>query len=495
VSAPEAATRRPNILIFMTDQEQGDVVRPDHPCQTPHATALLRRGLLFSSAFAPTAHCCPSRATFLTGLYPSRHGIHNNVSTPTAINRALNPGVRMFSEVLGDAGYRLRFSGKWHVSDVEDPEDRAWEQLTITAGRGSDMHRSPAQWREQARAPEPDGPRRRGCVRRPGWGDYQLYETVPAGGPLGYEDDGDWPVVRDGLRAIEELAGGDAPWCLYVGPLGPHDPFVVPEPFVRRYDPAEIPLPPSFGDRLTDKPGVYRRLREQVWGQLSEQEVRESIAHYWAYCTLEDTYLGLLLDALDATGQREDTLVLRLSDHGEYAGAHGLYLKGVPAFREGYQIACIASWPAGIVRPGRVVEDIVTLADIAPTLIEVAGLPVDPKLTGRSLAPLFRDERPADWPDAFFSQLDGVELFYTQRAVRTRDHAYVFNGFDFDELYDLRDDPHELTNVAGRPAYEAVEHDLVRRMWRFAAAQGDHTFNPYPSIALAPWGPADALRD
>ena len=75
--------------------------------------------------------------------------------------------------------------------------------------------------------------------------------------------------------------------------------------------------------------------------------MRESIAHYWGYCTLEDTYLGLLLDALEASGQRERTLVLRLSDHGEYGGAHGLYLKGVPAFREAYQIACIASWPAG----------------------------------------------------------------------------------------------------------------------------------------------------
>lgn len=105
----------------MTDQEQGDVVRPDHPCQTPYATALLRAGLPFPNAFSPTSHCCPSRATFLTGLYPSRHGIFNNLSTPTAINRELNPGVRMFSEALAEAAYRLRCTRKWHVSDVEDP--------------------------------------------------------------------------------------------------------------------------------------------------------------------------------------------------------------------------------------------------------------------------------------------------------------------------------------------------------------------------------------
>ena len=114
-------------------------------------------------------------------------------------------------------------------------------------------------------------------------------------------------------------------------------------------------------------------MRRQYWDQLSEDEIRDAVRHYWAYCTMEDAYLGLFLDALDASGQREDTLVLRLSDHGEYAGAHGLFCKGVPAFREGYHVPCIVSWPAGIDRPGRDEEAFVTLADIAPTLLEVAG--------------------------------------------------------------------------------------------------------------------------
>ena len=80
---------RPNILIFMTDQEQADVVHPDHPCITPNATKLAQEGVLFNRSFCPTAHCCPSRATFMTGVYPSRHGIYNNVSNPTAIHHEL----------------------------------------------------------------------------------------------------------------------------------------------------------------------------------------------------------------------------------------------------------------------------------------------------------------------------------------------------------------------------------------------------------------------
>jgi arylsulfatase A-like enzyme len=102
-------------------------------------------------------------------------------------------------------------------------------------------------------------------------------------------------------------------------------------------------------------------------------------------------------------------------------------------------------------------------------------------------------ESPADWPDAFHNQLNGVELYYSQRVVTTHEFKYVYNGFDFDELYDLRNDPLEMVNVADDPAYEDVKHDLVQRMWRFAAQQNDIIFNPYGTVALAPWGPGDAL--
>lgn len=486
---------RPNILVFMTDQEQGQVLHTDHPCITPHAAQLARDGIFFRRVFCPTAHCCPSRATFQTGLYPSRHGVYNNVANPAAIHRALYEGTGTFAETLQAAGYRMAYAGKWHVSDMEDPSDRGWEQLEITAGKGSFHHRSIAQWRSQAEQPEPDGPRVRGQILRPGWGHFQLYRSYPTDGPKGYEDHADYRVVRSAVEKLPELAAGDAPWFLYVGPVGPHDPFIVPERFVRMYDPDSIPLPESYSDMLEDKPRVYRRMRRQYWGQLSEDEVRESIQHYWGYCTMEDAMFGEVLAALEATGQADRTLVLRMSDHGDYCGAHGLYLKGVPAFREAYQIATVARWPEGIARPGREVDEFVTLADFAPTFMELAGAPVPVGLTGRSLAPFFQGKTPPDWPDAFYTQFNGVELYYSQRVVATKRHKYVYNGFDDDEVYDLERDPHEMTNVSERPEYQAAKRDLVRRMWRFAGREDDIIFNPYPTVALAPWGPADALRE
>jgi len=407
-------SKRPNILIFMTDQQQADVVAPDHPCQTPNANRLASEGIRFNHTYTPTAHCCPSRATFMTGLYPSRHGVYNNICTRTAIHHGLNEGVLTFSEQLKASGYDLTLCGKWHVSVEEGPADRGWHEREVTGSKGT-FHCPPGIHTEEGEE------RPRGHVLRPGWGDFVVYKTLSDGGPKGYEALHDYKVVEAAVDTLKQLTEREEedPWCLFVGCIGPHDPFNVPQKFVDMYDPNDVELPASYADDLADKPRIVQRQRRQLWDQLSEDEVRESIAHYWAYCTLEDALLGEVLDALEATGQADDTLVIFLSDHGDYCGAHGLYLKGVPAFREAYHVPCIMRWPNGIENPERIVDEFVSLADFAPTFLELAGLEAPDDLTGNSLFPFLKDETPRDWTDAVHTQLNGVELYYTQRSVPT----------------------------------------------------------------------------
>lgn len=484
-------TAHPNILIFMSDQEQADVLSPEHLCITPNAARLATEGIRFIHAYTPTAHCCPSRASFMTGVYPSRHGIFNNVSTPTALQRGLPRDIKTFSESLRQAGYRLLFAGKWHVSAEENPADRGWEELLVTAQAGGKMYTSLDEWRATPQASA--FTRRYGQILRPGWGDFQLFDSYESHAPRSYEDHEDYAVIQIACKAIRELTQCNQPWVLFVGAFGPHDPFIVPRQFVERYRLDEIDLPPNYHDDLRDKPNIYRRMRQQYWNQFSETEVRDSIRHYWAYCTMVDTMFGEVLETLDATRQASNTLVVRLSDHGEYCGAHGLYLKGVPAFREAYHIPTIMRYPAGIARPGRTIDTFVNLTDFAPTFLELGGVSAD-NLSGRSLLPFLRGTTPADWRDAHYTQFNGVELYYSQRAVITESFKYVYNGFDFDELYDLQNDPHELVNLADDARYTAVKHDLVQRMWRFAAQEQDERiFHPYGTVAFAPWGPADAL--
>jgi len=487
--------QRPNILIFQTDQELGAVVAPDCPCRTPNADRLAHEGLRFSRSFTVTAHCCPSRATFMSGLYPSQHGIYNNVLNEAAIHTSLNPGTVLFSEQLSDCGYALAYAGKWHVCADESPSDRGWRDYGATSVGGADRHGATwDDWVLQAQQPSDDAARQRGQLLRPGWGRYTLYgqkASTPEAEPF---DPGDYRIVQNGLRALRDLAAGDRPWCLYIGTNGPHDPYIIPERYATMYDAADVPLPPGFHDDLADKPRVYQRQRA-LWSQLSEREYREAIAHYWGYCTMQDDLLGLVLDELEATGQAENTLVLFCSDHGDYAGAHGLFCKGVAAFEQCYHVPCIMRWPAGIVDPGRTIDAFVNHSDMAPTFCELAGTTMPNGSSGHSLMPFLRREQPSRWPDAMYSQFNGVELYYSQRWVQTSEWKYVYNGFDLDELYHLSEDADCIRNVAQDARYAEVLREMCARMWRRAYEERDICHNAYITVGLAPYGPMVGLGD
>lgn len=486
------AKRPPNIFVFMSDQEQAQVVNPEHPCQTPVANKLASEGILFRRFYTPTAHSCPARACYFTGLYPSHHGIYNNILTHTAIEGAIKPGCRMFSENMREAGWNLGHTGKWHCSNTENPEDRGWEEVfsTATAREKQSREQFWAKMEEAARQPQYTGPRRRGEIVKPGYGGSTfIYKTAD----WEMEQHGDHMVVSKAIEAMERYVKEDKPFFIHCGPNNPHDPYIIPEKYAKMYDPKKIELPASYFDDLLDKPRVYQRQRNMLWSQLSMDEVRESIAHYWGQCTMVDDYRKMVYDAIDALGIRDNTILIFTSDHGDYVGAHGLYCKGVPAFDEGVRVPFIIRWPEGIENPGREVDELCNLCDLAPTFLDVAGLEQNPT-SGASLTPFFKSSQVENWTDEFHTQFNGVEFYYTQRSVMTKDFKYVFNGFDFDELYDLRNDPHEMLNLAQDAKYQDIKLEMVKRMWKFACKEKDIIGNKYFTVALAPWGPNVGLH-
>lgn len=480
---------KPNILVFMTDHQRGDTVLPEHPAITPALTRFAAEGVTFTNAFCPSPHCCPARATFFTGLYPSRHGVWNNICNDQALSRGPKPGVRLWSEDLAAAGYALDFSGKWHVSVDESPAARGWTERFVSAAAGAVHGPSWDYYRKLAAQPEPVE-RGEGGILRPGYGRTVLYGTRAAERP----EDHDEQTVARAIEAIDARKAGGDPWCLYVGLIGPHDPYFAPARHLDRYRLADIPLPASHADRLDDKPGIYRRMRDQIFGQLSEREYREGVRHFWAYCSYLDELFARVLGALARSGQADNTLVLYCSDHGDYCGDHGLFAKGIPCFRGAYHVPAIIRWPAGVSRPGRRVDEFVSLADAAPTILDAAGIGAMGGFTGASLLQFLRGETPPGWRDEIHTQCNGVELYYTQRSVMTRSFKYVFNGFDRDELYDLRSDPHEMRNRADDPAYREIKREMCGRMWRFAHRESDTAINSYITVGLAPFGPAEGFR-
>ncbi|MCX7016349.1 MAG: sulfatase-like hydrolase/transferase [Candidatus Sumerlaeota bacterium] len=483
--------RPPNVFVFMSDQERADVVKKGHPCKTPIAEKLAEEGLLFDRCYTPTAHSCPARASYFTGLYPSHHGIYNNILTHTNIAGAINPGCRMFSENLRAAGWNLGHTGKWHCSRTENPSNRGWEEVASNS-LATNKTTPEAFWAGALKnaAPESDEPRRRGEILTPGYRRRFLYGATDKK----LEDQHDYQVVMKAIQAMERYAKQDKPFFIHCGPTNPHDPYIIPEKYAKMYDPRSVALPPNYNDSLEDKPRLYQRQRKQLWAQLTADEVRESIAHYWGNCTLVDDLRKLVYDAIDALGVRDNTILIFMSDHGDYLGAHGLYCKGAPSFDEAQRVPLIVRWPEGIEKPGRVIDEFVTLCDFAPTFLEIAGLEQN-RTSGASFAPFFHSSRVDGWTQEFHSQFNGVELYYTQRFVQTREYKYVFNGFDFDELYDLKSDPYEMKNVGEEPNYQDIKLDLAKRMWKFAYREKDVIGNAYFTVALAPVGPNAAMLE
>lgn len=495
-------SEKPNILIFMTDQQRADSL---YKAKMPNLDRFRKEGLTFTNAYTVSPHCCPSRATFFSGQHPSQHGVWNNVNYGNALSFGFYEGVRLFSEDLHDAGYRTLFSGKWHASALESPLDRGFEIFDEPVKRKNtkcsypigDLRRteyrhtrpSTKNWnRYQHFVQRKQSSRQEGEIVRRGYPVFTAYGT--------HEDIfQDKDVVADAVKRFREMPKDGKPWLYYIGTLGPHDPYFVPQEYLDMYDIRDIQLPDSFNDTMSDKPALHRRVRD-IFANLTPDEHREAIRHYLAFCTFQDALFGEALKALEERGEAENTLVIFCSDHGDYCGEHGLWCKGLPCFRGAYQVPVVARWPKVIPDPGETVDRFITLADFAPTFCDVAGvLDENREYSGRSFAPFLRGEDIADWKDELYTQSNGNELYGIQRSVMTRDWKYVYNGYDYDELYDLNNDPDEMHNVINDPKNAKVVKKLARKVWQFAKKTDDVCVNPYIFVGVASWGPGVIYDD
>uniref|UniRef100_UPI003AB122BD sulfatase/phosphatase domain-containing protein n=1 Tax=Eisenbergiella sp. TaxID=1924109 RepID=UPI003AB122BD len=174
-------------------------------------------------------------------------------------------------------------------------------------------------------------------------------------------------------------------------------------------------------------------------------------------------------------------------DHGDYMGAHGLWAKGLPCFREAYNI-CAMVGGAGVTERGQN-DALVSLADLMPTILDLTDSDCSIDFTGQSLLPFLEGQKPEGWRTELFTQTNGNEMYGVQRAVWNQKWKYVFNGFDYDELYDLQEDPLELKNVARRPENQRMIKELCTKMWEFGSRHKDNCICPYIFLSFAPYGP------
>ncbi len=470
------AAQRPNVLILFTDQQRHDTLAAagfSHML-TPNLDRLARRGTLFTAAHSSNPVCMPARHDLLTGLPARAHGYYGNSHNPIA-DHSLATMPRIFQQ----AGYRTAAIGKCHHCPAREHHGFGELHLMeeLPAHRADDQY---ATWLAQE-----------------GWGEVQNLHGVrphvyhvPQNAQMDLAHHGTNWVADRTIQWLEE--NGGEPFFLFCGWIHPHPPWDLPPEVQDLYRDRKLPEPAPvsrawptpaepgqwFGDH--DSPEAKRRIREA----------------YYASITLADRAIGRVLDALEARGELDNTLIIFTSDHGEMLQDKGYYSKEVP-YEGSVRVPLIVKLPAGAtppahLAPGGSCPAFADTLDLLPTCLEVCGLsyPAGGKwrLPGRSLTDPALAERQI--------QISSFADSPARRWVmaRSRQHKYIYNyNGGAEELYDLETDPGETRNLfaAGTPPAEAAELRAAvlawEKSWGPEWAVRDGRLAVQPRQAQAPW--------
>ena len=512
------ASNRPNILFILTDQQRQDSLAcyGNEWIETPNLNSVADRSFVFENAYVTQPVCTPSRASIMTGLYPHAVGLHRN-------NIPLPEDCPTIAERISEDYYSAYF-GKWHLGDDMIQQHGFDEWISI-----EDSHRARSTKREyrNVEADYNDHLRRHG-VEPPGPG--RSYENWSATAGLTEEQTQAYFLgdsAADFIRNHPDSACGDQPFMLYVSFFEPHPPYT--GPLNDLYDPEDVSVGPAFLKRPDDG-SLLNRLRADYYmaGNLNPLGIddyhdltgevgwRKLRAQYFANVTLVDRQVGKMLDALRATGQFDNTIIVFTSEHGEMAGDHGM-LEKRSMYEEASRVPLFIRVPGSTPDAAKECQRIpgsVSLVDLVPTLLELSGTPSDSpswqarqqsrsrlgdgfapnavndtstrwQMQGKSLAPVLSGESDLSQNDVFV-QWNGMGdrnlgtpeinrmVSMHWRTVITPDR-WKLNLCPADqcELYDLNNDPHEMTNLYDDPSQRDRIRDMAARVRIWQSATGD----------------------
>ncbi|MBM4437509.1 MAG: sulfatase-like hydrolase/transferase [Actinobacteria bacterium] len=457
--------RPPNILWYCTDQQRFDTIRVlgNPHVHTPHLDRFVAEGVAFTHAYCQSPICTPSRASFLTGLYPSRvHALRNGNSRVPPETAA-----RLITKALADAGYDGGLVGKLHLAAAaKAPErrvDDGYRYFQYSHAPRNDWRPGEHQYADWLRAKGHDPAHV--LTPKPGFGGLMIPTRERDNVPPELHQTA-W-CTEQTIEFITHARAPDRPWFVSVNPYDPHPPYNPPWEFYRRYDPATLPGPHFRPSDLAHQARLAAAgVDFQSAAQRPEEfQARELQAAYYAMIELVDEQFGRLLEALAASGQAQHTVVIFTSDHGEAAGDYGLTQKGCRFFDGLTRVPLVWRWP-GHFPAGRRSDALVELTDLAPTILELAGLPRPADLQGRSLLPILTGAAPlAHHRDFVRSEyVDAVNLPNHTYATMYRDRRWklnVYHGCGVGELFDLEGDPFEHVSLWDSPAHQAIKHELL----------------------------------
>ncbi len=423
--------QRPNIIVNVMDDQRFDTLGcyPGKShfgfLETPHMDRLAREGVRFGQAFVTYSLCSPSRATMLSGQDVRTHGVNQ-------LAVSLRPETTIFPGLLKQAGYETGFVGKWHIGDKSElprPEFDYWSGV-----RGQGRYVDPVM-------------------------NVNGKETTISG----YATD----VFGD--QAVEFIRQSrEKPFFLWVGQKAPHSPCTPPDHLKNLYDGIEVAKPATYGEDHSDKPGWFVEQHDHDFFHLllhPNTAYQQYTKDFCRTIASADENLGRMLEALDDRGLAENTVVIHISDNGHFLGEHQLYSKML-MYEESIRIPLLVRYP-GFTPENHTCEDMVLNMDLAPTVLELAGLDAPREMEGRSFAGALAGRTPDDWRRSYRYE------YYNSRwglpdfdGVRTADGWTYCRFPDWEQLYHLDTDPAQVSNLANDPAHAAKKRELQEELLR-----------------------------
>ncbi len=429
---------RPNFVFFLGEGARSDEFgfAGNQLIRTPHFDRIAKEGMVFRNAFVTNSLCTPSRASILTGMYSHATGVVDNRPTP------IPDAVPTVADLLRDAGYDIAIFGKTHVHDLSK---RNWDSYFGIDAAGTDYYHPTV---VESRNGKVDGPKK--------------YD--------GYLDD------LAGDRALEWLnRKREKPFCLFLWFMAPHAPFYRARRHLDLYNGVRISKPKTFDDDLKAYPGKPRaflkgmnKIGTGIYGNDDPRSLEELVKDHYAGVVATDDNAGRVMSALEKMGTLDDTVIINSSDHGFFLGEWGLYNKMLmhePSIR----VPLTVRYPR-LIRSGMACGKMALNIDIAPTMLEFAGIHPPGRMHGHSLVPLLKGQA-TDWRKDWLYEYHDERFAPKNRGVRTERHKLIhyWEAPEEFELYDLEKDPGELNNVYGDRRYAKTVEQLKSRMAQLLA--------------------------
>lgn len=442
--------------------------------KTPNIDRIANEGMRFENSFTTNALCAPSRATLLTGTYTHVNGMITNPQDTTGEEMAAHFDASQvtFPKLLQQIGYKTGTVGKWHLP--ANPGEAGFDYFVYKNGAGGPYYEAS------------------GYFQNPSLGSK---EVVPASYP-GYGTDN---VTDLAIKGIEQIRETNAPFMMMVQYFNDHRPFDPPHKYEHVYDDTRIPEPGTFWDDYAHRASPARAAKMRIENmpdfhppsdltgrQRKQWNYQKFMQHFLGTLRSQDDNVGRLLEYLEKSGLAENTIVVYTTDHGFFLGDHGWFDKRF-MYEQAIRVPWMIRYP-GTVKPTSVRSEWVVNIDNAPTVLDLAGLPVPESMQGKSLVPLLKGETPADWRTSFyyhyyeFAPPHWAAPHYGIRTDRYKLISYyTVNEW---ELFDLEKDPDEMESLFKwggyrvNPAYEQTVQSLVEQLKQLRDSYKDTTGRP-----------------